>query len=605
MQRPSPLIMPKKVAVRSVRAERDRVISRTASEPYGDKPASPLVYRSVLPIVASEQDAVFNGARACFNRWLESKKVEVQLSSGVHRVTADRTVTVTDAYDGGGRPVALRLRMRENGNDSRARGIWQTTLTAAVNRLGGFAFIGVDVEHYPAPEVGRQMASYSPPRVARELLEQFTIMDGRTRLTSVPYHVDAEDVPELYDRLRDPERSLPLVIAVEPVISNPSWYTFADRTARELAGLATLHRLSDAAMNRFNAMVGDTHAVRHGQFRRYLPDVAVNDWVDGRRHRFFMFSWLRKSDFHEKAAQTIARQPRLLSARTPQPALLSEVEFPGITDTLISVDPSPSTGTVSDVDSMLSDAAKPHLSGVFEKLRETQQQLELLERKARALEIQVQDAEQRYEHEVIDHDADASELGVLRKTVAELQRRLVEAGRSDEAYTPVETEPSPTSFDQINQLVRTSMTNLILTYDPDKAVELDDEWKGSTWAAKVWDCLSALNDYSALRRSNGFSGTFREYCSNVPPGARGYPSTRVAMVESESVRNNPRMRQERVLPVPREISRTGTVFMESHVKIDSAGATSPRVHFFDDTAGETGKVVVGYVGRHLRNTKTN
>lgn len=45
--------------------------------------------------------------------------------------------------------------------------------------------------------------------------------------------------------------------------------------------------------------------------------------------------------------------------------------------------------------------------------------------------------------------------------------------------------------------------------------------------------------------------------------------------------------------------------MESHVKIDSAGATSPRVHFFDDTAGETGKVVVGYVGRHLRNTKTN
>lgn len=86
---------------------------------------------------------------------------------------------------------------------------------------------------------------------------------------------------------------------------------------------------------------------------------------------------------------------------------------------------------------------------------------------------------------------------------------------------------------------------------------------------------------------------------------RTYPVTRVAMVESDSVRNDRKFRQQRMLPVPLEVDASGKVFMEAHIKIDNKGRIAPRIHFYDDTAGVTGKVIVGYVGPHLSNTRTN
>ena len=44
--------------------------------------------------------------------------------------------------------------------------------------------------------------------------------------------------------------------------------------------------------------------------------------------------------------------------------------------------------------------------------------------------------------------------------------------------------------------------------------------------------------------------------------------------------------------------------MQAHLKVDSRGSVSPRVYFLDCTA-EHGEIVVGYIGRHLDNTKTN
>ncbi|WP_449342297.1 hypothetical protein [Streptomyces aurantiogriseus] len=72
-----------------------------------------------------------------------------QLSSGVHRLTETYTLTVTDSYDTDGHQTALRLRLRENKEDKQ-EGTWQTTLTSAVDRESGAAYVGVDLEHYPA-----------------------------------------------------------------------------------------------------------------------------------------------------------------------------------------------------------------------------------------------------------------------------------------------------------------------------------------------------------------------------------------------------------------------------------------------------------------------
>ena len=44
--------------------------------------------------------------------------------------------------------------------------------------------------------------------------------------------------------------------------------------------------------------------------------------------------------------------------------------------------------------------------------------------------------------------------------------------------------------------------------------------------------------------------------------------------------------------------------MDAHIKVAQAGGTlTPRIYFYDDTGGVTGKVHIGFIGPHkyLRN----
>lgn len=43
--------------------------------------------------------------------------------------------------------------------------------------------------------------------------------------------------------------------------------------------------------------------------------------------------------------------------------------------------------------------------------------------------------------------------------------------------------------------------------------------------------------------------------------------------------------------------------MAAHFKPTWTDTFAPRMHYFDDTDG-TGKIYVGYIGRHLTNTKS-
>ena len=76
---------------------------------------------------------------------------------------------------------------------------------------------------------------------------------------------------------------------------------------------------------------------------------------------------------------------------------------------------------------------------------------------------------------------------------------------------------------------------------------------------------------------------------------------RFAKGESESVMNNTKRAAQRLLPVPPEVDPTGRVYMWSHFKPPRADMFAPRLHFHDDTRS-TGKVFIGYIGRHLDTT---
>jgi hypothetical protein len=52
-----------------------------------------------------------------------------------------------------------------------------------------------------------------------------------------------------------------------------------------------------------------------------------------------------------------------------------------------------------------------------------------------------------------------------------------------------------------------------------------------------------------------------------------------------------------------EVSRTGEIFMPSHIRLGQSSTVAPRMYFHDASATEH-RVFVGYIGRHLANTRT-
>lgn len=140
------------------------------------------------------------------------------------------------------------------------------------------------------------------------------------------------------------------------------------------------------------------------------------------------------------------------------------------------------------------------------------------------------------------------------------------------------------------------------TGSPDGAEQMDDRYPLGQYTSTIWSYVKALYGY-AEQKQMGYRGDFYMYLSSFEPGDK-CPPAQYAAKESRSVRNNSGFRGARMLPVPQEIDPSGRTYMEAHYKPPHSDTFAPRVHFFDDTSGVTGKIYICYIGRHLPNTLT-
>ena len=132
------------------------------------------------------------------------------------------------------------------------------------------------------------------------------------------------------------------------------------------------------------------------------------------------------------------------------------------------------------------------------------------------------------------------------------------------------------------------------TGNADHALDLDESQEGPAAANSAHAALEALNDYAQAKDDGRFTnGGIREYMKNPPEGCDTISSHKFAASESEQVKCNPRFTQARTFPMP----NGEEALMLMHVKLGQ-GSLAPRMHLFDDTAN-SGKIVVGYIGRHL------
>jgi hypothetical protein len=497
------------------------------------------------------------------------------------------------------------------------------------------------------------------PHMVRALLSAAQAHDGEMILSARPALVTEADVDGLISAICDPgRRGTALVAAPIPDVPGPAMIDHVERLTRECVGLSGIYVLDTGAAAKLEEAFAPSHSVPLGAVRTFLPEVDPASAVDARRHRVLLARTIAEQA-PGKLAHLLGRANRSRALTLPLPSHVAQVDrqlsreepatvlraiqsappgpFPrrsgegaagqapdGLAETTavreVAIAGELLTSLVSDFQSGASRAdalgGPDDMTGRFRELlaegrgvlrghREISRRLEALQDMLEDVEDDRDLVRARLEDEQLDHAETQAELLKVKLELDRLRGILSRVGRVDQTRAATAAARSPGSFAELlERLDEHVLSCVIFTGDPKNALELDDFDPVGTWAAKSWDVLRVLDGYAAARRRGEFSKGVHAYLGHTPAGRPGYPPGAHSTQESEPVERSPKLRRLRVFPVPREIHPDGVIFMDAHFKIARKGLISPRIYYHDD-ASQTGKIYVGYIGKHLPNAHTN
>ena len=512
-------------------------------------------YRSVFGVDWKESGRGAQIAAEKMQQWLirEGHDPEFEPRQGRYRVGGGAQLTVTEAASPG-HFKAVRYRLKE---PARAGVHWYTSLTFVAlskrpdKELKEHGYFMVEVAAR-AEEPGVTLDErVRTPDLTGLLLDTVTATDGPARLTTAPQLIETRDVDSLINLLCDPGRRMPAVVAVPGEGDDLAlWRERFTQATCYLPGIASLYLLTEDAGRLLNKEFEHHWTSRALRTFHLEPDPAST--TDGERHPVLTWSWL-DSDI-EGAQAILTHRIRAVTAAAALPEALD-----GVSDALFQAN---ELQRVADEETRrMQRALQPAVNG--------------------------------------DGAADSGhwpEWPGWPEWSEDLQSDLDPAA---------EHEPEHGPFDLLIESLG-DFPNLVVTADLAPMRALGQHKDGATFAGKAREALAALDSYAALCRSGGWDGGgFRRYCEDSQHGGRIIPAGQVAAKESDTVRQDPKMAKLRRFRVPSAISATGSAMMWAHIKIGNSGQTAPRLYFLDDTNGETGQIVVGYLGPHLKNTKSS
>lgn len=403
---------------------------------------------------------------------------------------------------------------------------------------------------------------------APDLLESSTCRAGSTVLKAGHRLVDENGVSGLVEELLDPGRAVPVVVASRDAANPSAAGTRGAALASALVGVANVWVLDGLATSALSKALGPDLHVYAGAVRTYFPDLTVPDRY-AKRHRF-----ARRELFvpHSRRGAQLVARAIVGKATGGRPPLLFRNRvalMPGFTQ------------QGRDAEQLLAD-----LVAVEEERDRLQKDLEW---------------------QILEAEDAAAQAEAARARVRWLEQRAAETGDYVAGVeTPRDAVP-PAASDCVEALeLAIAHLPLVVVGDTiEDAAELDQNPKAGTWGRKAWQALRALQSYAEAKASGGFSGNFLSFCRTPFGVSDVIPAEWVAAGESETTTNNPRFRQARTFPIPTDVRTDGRAYMEEHIRLEKGSDPAPRVHFWDDTGGNTGKVYVGYLGRHLPNFQTN
>jgi hypothetical protein len=622
-------------------------------------------YRSIFSL-RHGQDAVRLTAEQ-FRSWLALKGYGfVAVAPGVHEVAEHAHLVVTELHPPDG-SRSLRYRLTEDSSAGEwvttvtvhSDGVDDDWIWVDVNAPPSMPGPPASPERLVKDVDAADAWWTGVPHMVRVILSAADAHDGEMILSSRPTLVTVADVDGLISAICDPgRRGTALVAAPIPDVPVSTMIGHVERLTRECVGLAGIYVLDAGAAAKLEESFAPSHSVPLGAVRTFLPEVDPASAVDARRHRVLLARTIAEQA-PGKLAHLLGRANRSRALNLPLPSHVAQVdrllsrEEPATVLRAIQATPSDPfvrrpgegaaglapagqaettavrevaiagellTSLVSEFQSGAAHADRPggpddmtarfrellaEGRGVLRGHREISRRLAALQDMLEEVEDDRDLVRARLEDEQLGHAETQAELLKAKLELDRLRGILSRSGRVDQTRAAVAAAQSPGSFAELlERFDEHVLSFVIFTGDPKNALELDDFDPLGTWAAKSWDVLRVLDGYAAARRRGEFSKGVHAYLSHTPPGRPGYPPGAHSTQESEPVERSPRLRKLRVFPVPRNMHPDGAIFMNAHFKIARKGMVSPRIYYHDD-ASRTGKIYVGYIGKHLPNAHTN
>ncbi|ROO50757.1 hypothetical protein EDC02_5610 [Micromonospora sp. Llam0] len=512
-----------------------------------------LLYRAIWKDCTDESDqrAVVELAHESFSRWALDDPDATPIGPG-ETVVRDKVLhlRVLDSDDMYGIEAQSRV--------SQGSAVWSVTLRALAT--GGVVHMWVDLGM--ETDEPSQPVTVGPPRVVHDLL---ALSDrpslGATDIVSDVATITTAGIPGLIELLRCAERRIPFIVCAAPVEhADPHWTERARRIAHRTRGIATVVTLDETATAAFKTELGPL-AVWPGAVRTYLP-APLQTTADGWRHRYVPASVLNSSS-GKAAVNRIVYAVAQLSTRRRIPAELQV--FSG----------------------------EEHATADYDKL----------ERLCEDLQLEI--------------DIGQEELAEVQRELARANghlgrlRQAMEANGQSDLFWGLSQVPSstngapsrPETVQDVSEAVAAAQQHLAewVSIAPTAARELDGidtAPSAYAWGNSAWRGLQALAAYAQLKQRGG-GGNFWSWCERGDPLSWPATSKRLAMRESETLRNS-RQADSRVFDVDPAVGQGQRIYMEAHLKVsEGGGGLAPRIYFYDDTDGATRRVHVGFVGPHF------
>ena len=620
-----------------------------------------LGYRMFFSVPEHQVSDVTALAREQLHAWLRDKRYAAD------SLLPDRTVPLAENVDGlllerreQDGSVATRARIVEN----MATGRWTTELTIHVpGSPAKNPWILLDIDHIEnAADSPAPTKWVATPRLAKRLLGVMPALDGSAVLADKPRLVSGNDVEALVDVVCDPDRrGLIFVAGSDSGMPIQPWADLVAGLLKDTIGLAAAYILDPDATASLSEALGDSHAIRPGTVRTFLPGADPASELDALRHRVLTTQRIIRGDGTRvarllgwKARETTLEHPLPKSAIRTSRAFEHQLDSI-LVDRLTVAEPAVAVtgenGTALDHPDDLRESAYNHalaapdevaaqasqylalrdlsltvlgtedvseaaldeitrLAQLGRQASETQaavsQRLEDLQFRLAGAEEARQEVARRLEDEQLEHAQTAQSESDASDLVRHLRKLLIQAGGADHAWSPVPEVSRlarPQSFDDLLEML-SELSDVIFTGNAEITSGLDEGDPMGRWAGKAWDALMALSDYAKASREGKCDRDVDGYLRHTPDGFRTFPANRHARDESADVQNNPRFRSARIFPVPVEVDSAGCAFMGAHFKLAQSGMLSPRLHYLDRTANSD-SVYVGYIGPHLPTKQTN